>query len=307
LKGESQQQDAESAALDEIGFLKSKILSRTRFDGVIINNTFSNMTPKFFYDLLNVIAMKLRSDGILFVSIPENRGILKMLSGDIYHNRTTDRMDEFTMEYILKNTGYEIQEKGVWDKVEAYQNPDEPLKDKEGILGELYGKDELTDLFEIKLSKQDFRELNFLKSMNILDSDEFASEKSVKNKIKKYLYSVTSLYLENLRKSYNTSINAISNNIQLQINREINELNARNRERMIIIYYNIFKTLQYQISNFGIDLRILRKFIEGVLSNSERGLTSLDERLEVLLGDMENIDRIMGLTLSNKYFVVKKL
>ena len=31
------------------------------------------------------------------------------------------------------------------------------------------------------------------------------------------------------------------------------------------------------------------------------------ERLETLLGDIENIDRIMGLTLSNKYFIAKKL
>ncbi|MBM3705438.1 MAG: glycosyltransferase family 4 protein [Actinobacteria bacterium] len=303
----SQQQDKEEAVLDEIGFLKSKILSRTRFDGVIINNTFSAITPKFFYDLLNVIAMKLRSDGILFFSIPENRGILRMLSGEIYRGRTTDRMDEFTMEYILKNAGYEIIEKGVWDKIEAYQDSDEPLKNKEELLGELYGKDELTDLFEIKLSRQDFKDLNFLKSMNILESDEFISEKNIKNKIKKYLYSVTGLYLENLRKSYNISMNAINNNIQVQINREMNEINARNRERMLIIYYSIFKTLQYQISNFGIDLRALRKFIEESFSKSERELTSLDERLEVLLGDMENIDRIMGLTLSNKYFVAKKI
>jgi len=55
---------------------------------------------------------------------------------------------------------------------------------------------------------------------------------------------------------------SVNNNIQVQINREINELNAKNRERMLFIYYSIFKTLQYQISNLGIDMRAVRNLFE---------------------------------------------
>jgi hypothetical protein len=100
---------------------------------------------------------------------------------------------------------------------------------------------------------------------------------------------------------------SVNNNVQVQINREINELNAKNRERMLFIYYNIFKTLQYQVSNLGVDIGAIRKLFEDKFAPSEKEVTTLDERLEVLLGDIENIDRIMGLTLSSKYYIAKKL
>jgi hypothetical protein len=67
---------ADTIKQDVIGRLKSKILSRTRFDGVIMNNAFKNVTPKFFYDLINVVGMKLKSEGTVFFSIQENRGLL---------------------------------------------------------------------------------------------------------------------------------------------------------------------------------------------------------------------------------------
>ncbi len=292
---------------DKIGFLKTKILSRTRFDGVIVNNTFSKLSPKFFYDLLNVIGMKLRTDGVLFFSIPENRGILKLFSGEDISDKTGDRIDEFTIEYIFKNTGYEVISKGIWDRIGMDVSESGIQTKQQELIEEIYNKNELIELFEIKLSRQDFKELSLLKGLNILDSDELASDKSIRGRMKKYLYAVTGLYMENLRKSYNTSIQAINNNIQVQINREVNELNAKNRERMIFIYYNIFRTLQYQISNLGVDINTLKNMLQDKLGKIEKQNTELDERLEVLLGDIENIDRIMGLTLSNKYFIAKKL
>jgi hypothetical protein len=293
---------------DKVGYLKSKIVTRTRFDGVIINNTFENIAPKFLYDLLNVIGMKLKVDGIIFFSVPEDRGILKIFTGEQKVGSTADKIDEFTFEYLLQNTGYEIISKGIWDKLETDPDKIQNLNQKnQSVINELYSKNELTDLFEIKLSREDFKDLSLLKGLNILESDEFKTDKSIGGKIKKYLYAVTSLYLENLRKSYNASIQSVNNNIQVQINREINELNAKNRERMLFIYYSIFKTLQYQISNLGVDMRAMRKLFEDKFAKSENEVTALDEKLEVLLGDIENIDKIMGLTLSNKYYIAKKL
>jgi glycosyltransferase involved in cell wall biosynthesis len=307
----------EESKADVIGVLKSKILSRTKFDGAIINNSFKNITPKFFYDLVNVIGMKLKSEGTIFFSVPENRGVLKVLNSDRDGGYGTDeRIDEFTFEYILKNTGYEIIEKGIWDKIEFLKDTGFEKKVKNistlPVQGEnysemLYSKNELMDLFEIKLSDKDFRELSLLKGLNILDSEELAGDRTLRGKIKKYIYAVTGLYLENLRKSYNTSMQAINNNIHLQINREINELNAKNRERLIFIYYNIFRTLMYEVSNLQVDLRAIRKIVEDQSGNPDKEKTLLDEKLEVLLGDIENIDRIMGLTISNKYFVARKL
>jgi glycosyltransferase involved in cell wall biosynthesis len=295
-------------APDKIAYLKSKIISRTRFDGVIINNTFENIAPKFLYDLLNVIGMKLKVDGILFFSVPDDRGILKLFTGEQKYGNTADKIDEFTFEYLLQNTGYEIISKGIWDKFETDADKIlDPDQKKQSAVNELYSKNELTDLFEIKLSREDFKDLSLLKGLNILESEEFKTDKSIGGKIKKYLYAVTSLYLENLRKSYNASIQSVNNNIQVQINREINELNVKNRERMLFIYYSIFKTLQYQVSNLGVDMRAMRNLFEEKFAKSENEATALDEKLEVLLGDIENIDRIMGLTLSNKYYIAKKL
>lgn len=299
--------DKEFGMFDKVGFLKTKILSRTRFDGVIINNTFSRLPPKFFYDLVNVIGMKLRSDGILFFSLPEDRGLLKLFSGEDSRGRSGDRIDEFTVEYILKNTGYEVLSKGDWDRLETDEISPGMLSENQALIDEIYGRNELMELFEIKLSREDFKDLSLLKGLNILDSEAFTADKTVKGKIKRYLYAVTSLYMENLRRSFNISIQAVNNNIQIQINREINQLNAKNRERMIFIYYNIFRTLQFQIANLGVDVKTLKKLLEDRLDKFEKQNTEIDERLQTLLGDIENIDRIMGLTLSNKYFIAKKL
>ena len=298
----------EEAVLDTVGYLKSKIVARTRFDGVIINNAFENIAPKFLFDLLNVIGMKLKTDGILFFSIPGDRGILKLFTNEYRSGTTTNKIDEFTFEYLLKNTGYEVSGKGNWDRFETDEDKVLQLDEKQkSLLSDIYNKNELTDLFEIKLSREDFRALSLLKGLNILESEELKTDKSIRGKIKRYLYAVTSLYLENLRKSYNTSMQSVNNNVQVQINREINELNAKNRERMLFIYYNIFKTLQYQVSNLGVDIGAIRKLFEDKFAPSEKEVTTLDERLEVLLGDIENIDRIMGLTLSSKYYIAKKL
>jgi len=300
------EEDELKSGLDKIGLLKSRMMGRTRFDGVIVNNAFKKITPKFFYDLLNIIGMKLKSEGILFLSIPDERGLVKAFGQESQQDRAATRIDEFTLEYILLNTGYELIEKGIWDNIESPYAREEMENGGFEKAGQVYAKNELTDLFEIKLSRKDFRELNFLKGLNILDSDEFKNDRSIKGRLKKYVYAIAGLYLENLRRSYNTSMQAINNNIQVQINRETNELNAKNRERMIFIYYNIIKTMQYQVQNLGVDLRALRKFVEQNIKEPEKELAVLDEKLEALLGDMDSIDRMMGLTLSNKYYVAKR-
>ena len=121
-----------------MAYLKSKIVTRTRFDGVIINNTFENITPKFLFDLLNVVGMKLKADGILFFSVPEDRGILKLFTGEQKSGNTADKIDEFTFEYLLQNTGYEIISKGIWDKFETDAEKSlNPIKSKQSMISEL--------------------------------------------------------------------------------------------------------------------------------------------------------------------------
>ena len=122
------------------------------------------------------------------------------------------------------------------------------------------------------------------------------------------MYSLTSLYFENLRKSFNESMKSLNNNIHLQVNREINEINRKNRERMLLIYFNIFKALQLEISKLGCDIDALKETCQKESGKKRKTKKDkIDERLDALLKDFENIDRIMGLTVSNKYFLARKI
>ncbi len=292
----------EDGKLDEIGILKSKITQRAKFDGIIVNNAFSKITPKFFYDLTNVLASKLKRDGLLFFSIPEKRGFYKLFGEGKKNNRSSARIDDFTIEFILKNAGFEIIDKGIWDKIEYTA-----ISSGENEIDEIYGKNELFELFEIKLSKEEFKDLKLLSRLDILDSERLIEDRTIKGKLRRYMYLLTSMYFENLRKSYNQSVKAINNNIQVQINREINELNRKNRERLLLIYFDIFRALQMEIKSLGYDISSLREVLGDFKPKSISGLKiDMDQKLEVLLRDFENIDRIMGLTVSNKYYLAKK-
>ncbi len=293
----------EDAGLDEVGILKSRITQRTKFDGIIVNNAFFEITPKFFYDAINVLSSKLKKEGLLFFSIPEKRGLRALLGEGIKNNRTSDRIDDFTIEFILKNAGFEIIDKGIIDK---FEHSSEYGKISE--FGDIYGDNELFELFEIKLNRDNFKNLELLSRFDILDSEELAGDKTVKGKLRRYMYLLTSMYFENLRKSYNESIKAINNNIQVQINREMNEVNRKNRERLLLIYFNIFKTLYGEIKSLGYNVSSLREALADFKPRSKSGLEiDIDQRLDVLLRDFENIDRLMGLTVSNKYYLAKKM
>jgi len=293
----------DGSALDKVGILKSKMTQKTKFDGIIVNNAFFNITPKFFYDLTNVLSSKLKKDGLLFFSVPENRGIYKLLGEGVKKDTVRTRIDDFTIEFILKNAGFSIKEKGTWDK---FENNQSLVGGSE--MGEIYGENELFELFEIKLDKEDFEELQLLSRFDILESDELKEDKTIRGKLRKYMYFLTSMYFENLRKSYNESIKAINNNIQLQINRETNELNRKNRERLLVIYFNIFRTLYQEVKNLGYDINSLREILGGLKPKSKTGTaTEIDQKLEVLLKDFENIDRIIGLSVSNKYYLAEKM
>lgn len=291
----------EDVKLDEIEILKSKITQRAKFDGIIVNNAFSKITPKFFYDLTSVLSPKLKRDGLLFFSIPEKRGFYKLFGEGKKDDRSGARIDDFTIEFILKNAGFEIIDKGIWDKIEYTA-----ISSGENEMDEIYGKNELFELFEIKLSKEEFKDLKLLSRLDILDSENLAKDRTVKGKLRRYMYLLTSMYFENLRKSYNESVKAINNNIQVQINREINELNRKNRERLLLIYFDIFRTLHREIKSLGYDISSLREVLGDFKPKSISGLRiDIDQKLDVLLRDFENIDRIMGLTVSNKYYLAK--
>ena len=282
--------------------LKNVIMKRTNFDVAIINNAFHGITSKFFYDFVSVLNMRLKNDGVLFFSIPERKGLSQLvnLSGKAFDDSGT--IDNFTVEYILKNIGFEIIEKGVYEKYDS----DSKLAKAYSEIGEIYGKNELFELFDIKFKRDNFRELKLLSKFDILNSDELNIDKSVKGKLKKYIYLLTSLYFENVRKSFNDVMKSINNNIHLQINSEVNELNRKNRERLILIYFNVFKQLESEIRNLGYDIKELKDILEKIKIESGKEI-DVDSKIDLLCRDFENIDTILGLKISNRYYLARKL
>jgi len=246
--------------------------------------------------------MRLKSDGLLFFSIPERKGLSKLvnLSGKVFDD--SDTIDNFTIEYILKNIGFEIIEKGVYEKYDT----DTGLAKAFSEIGELYGKNELFELFDIKFRQDNFKEIKLLSKFDILTSQELNMDKSVRGKLKKYFYFLTSLYFENVRKSFNDVMKSINNNVHLQINSEINELNRKNRERLMLIYFNIFKQIESEIKNLGYDIKELKDILEKIKAESGEDM-DVDSRIDLLRRDFENIDTILGLQVSNRYYLARKI
>ncbi len=294
--------DEHQQGTDLVDVLKSKISARTRFDGIIVHNAFADVSPKFFHDLVDVLGTKLKSEGMLFISIPHERGLAPFLEKGQKPDQKKAKIDDFMVNYILKNSDFEIMDQGNWDKVEQkdrYSSDD---------LGQVYGQNELFELFEIQMSREGFKNLKLLSRFNMLDSDQLARDKTVKGKLKKYMYTLTSFYFENMRRSFNQSTQSLHHNLHTQINREINALNKKNRERMLLIYFNIFKALATEIHKLGCDLNTIRELAaKGKASAEEPSKLDLDQRLEALGTDFENIDRIMGLTVTNRYYLARKL
>ena len=297
LKNQKKEQTDQEILLN----LKNAILKRTNFDVAIINNAFSGITSKFFYDLINILNMRLKDEAILFFSIPERKGLSQFvnLSGKSFDDSET--IDNFTIEYILKNAGFEVMEKGVYEKYDS----DSGLAKAYSEIGEIYGKNELFELFDIKLRQDNFREFKLLSKFDILNSEELNIDKSVKGKLRKFIYLLTSLYFENVRKSFNDVMKSVNNNVHLQINSEINELNRKNRERLILIYFNIFKQLEFEIKNLGYDIRELREILQKIKMESDENI-DVDSRIDILCRDFKNIDKILGLNLSSRYFLARK-
>jgi len=295
------EQEQEGEEIDLVGKLKSKISSRTKFDGIIINNAFESITAKFFHDLVNILSTKLKTEGLLFISIPETKGLADYFGRSQTQDKAKTTLDDFMAAYILKNADFEIIDQGTWKQV---LDP-ETVQTKE--IMDIYGKNELFDLFEIQFSREGFKQLKLLSGFNMLNSEQLVQDKSIKGKLKRYMYSLASLYFENIRKSYNESMKNLNHNLHLQVNQEINELNRKNRERMLLIYFNIFRALQTEISKLGMNALRMREVLEKGTTLPRTDDLLLEESLDSMLLDFKNIDRIMGLTVSNQFYLARKL
>ncbi len=304
LEVDSLKQDRKSEGnIDEIGILKSRINQRTKFDGVIAINPFDKISSRLFYDLISILGKKLKKDGLLFITLPGERGLRQQLEEERGGSRTDIRIDDFTIDFVFKEAGFEILDKGMQDTVESIK---EVTGDEE--FGEVYGKNELFELFDIGLDRSKFQELDLLGSFDILESDELKKDNSLKGKFKKYYYLLSSMYFENLRRSYNKSMMNLSNNIHVQINNEINELNRKNRERTLLIYFNVFRTLYNEIKGLGYDIKSLKSLLDSlhIKNKSKAEASGVSERLEIIMRDLDNIDILLGLSVSNRYYLARK-
>jgi glycosyltransferase involved in cell wall biosynthesis len=290
-KGPKQGQDPASK-------LKENIAKRTNFDSIIVNNAYPDLSGRLFYDLVNILKVKLKSDGLFFFSVPEPKGLAAMLEGVMDGSKRCETIDMFTMEYILKNAEFEVLEKGQWER---FEDPD--IDKISTAVDEIYGKNELFELFAIKASSEGFKQLKLLSKFDILSSHELHDDSSLKGKLKRFTYFLTSLYFENIRKSFNETMKSINNNIRVQINREVNELNRKNRERLILIYFNIFKLLENEVKNLGQDISSIEEILKRLDAPQS---ASIRQKIDMICYDLENIDSVLGLQVSSKYFLARK-
>jgi len=291
--------DKKNESEDIAAVLKNSIAKRTNFDTVIVNNAYPDLTGKLFYDLLNIINARLKSEGLLFFSVPSPKGLASIFKGDASSTKNCEAIDMFTMEYMLKNSNFEILEKG---QLERFEDPE--ISKMVSAADEIYGKNELFELFDIKFSQESFRSLKLLSKFDILSSAELQEDKSIKGKLRRFTYLLTSLYFENMRKSFNEVMKSINNNIHLQVNREINELNRKNRERLILIYFNIFKLLENEIKDLGYDIGELKDTLKQIQGQNGPDIA---QKIDMICYDLENIDSILGLEVSSKYFLARKV
>ena len=70
---------------------------------------------------------------------------------------------------------------------------------------------------------------------------------------------------------------------------------------MLIIYFSIFKQLENEVKNLGYDINELKKILSKIkLETNEK--VSLEDRGDLIFRDFQNIDKILGLQVTNRYF-----
>ena len=72
-----------------------------------------------------------------------------------------------------------------------------------------------------------------------------------------------------------------------------------------IIYFNIFKQLVFEIKNLGYDLNELKRIIVD-LKTVDKEKTGAKDKLDLIGRSFKNIDKLLGLQFTSRYFLVRK-
>jgi len=306
----------------EIDFhdLENEIKKGKRYKAVIIKNLIKPISYQDFYSILSRVLLLLKKDGLIGIVIPGLAYFKKLIITEESINNLLEKYI-FTIELLLKNLGFKILTKI------SLKNPaiwsialEDNLKDYKNEVEKLLSEPEI-----IKLDRKDFKDIKLISRFDILKDDliieqpsneikkskEKQKEKDIKVKkrrgIRKYFDFITSLYFENIRRSYNRTLKSINHNIHLQLNRETNQINSMLRDGLLAINNDLRKLITDKLNHILEEIRTVKGNFKSIdikkLSDSE--VKDLKRKVEDISSELSLLENF-GMRASKQIVIFAK-
>ena len=294
----------------EIDFhnLEDELKKSKRYEAAIIRSSFKPISYQDLYSIISRILILLKKDGLLGIILPG----LPYFSRFVTEKESIDTLLEkyiFTVELLLKNIGFKILDKTVLKHSAIFSRAlEESLKDYITKIEEILGEPRI-----IKLDRKDFRDIKLISRFDILRDDlieeasykeinkvkEESTEKEPKVKkrrgIRRYFDFVASLYFENIRRSYNKTMQSINHNVHLQLNRETNQINSLLRNGLLAINSDLEELLSNKLNRILEEVRIIKRSFKLIDTKklTDHEVNNLRQRIEDISSELsllENFD-----------------
>lgn len=102
-----------------------------------------------------------------------------------------------------------------------------------------------------------------------------------------------------IRKSYNETMRAISNNLHLQLNHEINQVNQQLRDRLLFLNYHLYESMHKELAGIKRSLASLPQDLRRQKESEGEGQRfrdrgTMERRLASAIGSTEVVDRFLS-------------
>ena len=306
----------------EIDFhnLENELKKGKKYEAAIIRSLFKPISYHNLYSIFSRILILLKKDGLLGIILPGSPYFSKFVTEQESTNTLLEKYI-FTIEFLLKNIGFKILDKTVLKYSAIFSRAlEESLKDYITKIEEILGEPRI-----IKLDRKDFKDIKLVSRFDILRGDLIEDlshegisdvkgeliEKELKVKkkrgIKKYFDFIASLYFENIRRSYNKTIQSLNHNVHLQLNRETNQINSLLRNGLLAISNDLEELLSSKLNRILEEVRMIKRCFELIdikkLSDHEVG--DLKQRIEDISSELSLLENF-GMRLSKQIVIFAK-
>ncbi|GAH24820.1 unnamed protein product, partial [marine sediment metagenome] len=307
----------------EIDFhnLEDELKKSKRYDAAIIRSSFKPISYQDLYSIISRILILLKKDGLLGIILPG----LPYFSRFVTEQESIDTLLEkyiFTIELLLKNIGFKILDKTVLKYSAIFSRAlEESLKDYITKIEEILGEPRI-----IKLDRKDFRDIKLISRFDILRDDLIeelsykeineikgeSTEKEPKVKkrrgIRKYFDFVASLYFENIRRSYNKTMQSINHNVHLQLNRETNQINSLLRNGLLAINSDLEELLSNKLNRILEEVRMIKRSFKLIDTKklTDHEVDNLRQRIEDISSELSLLENFGMRILKQMVIFAKK-